>query len=128
MSYGKIAVIATDKIVLNRNSPSDAWNKAAVENFAAGSASTLKACPKNAFLGLCEAGLVKGVKAERYTRSDWNKKYALKAVELLKTYQKVCTPSQLWKDVLNHLDLNQNKAHNSQMHVVLALWNEGYII
>lgn len=43
-----------------------------------------KGCPRNAFLGLYEEGLVKGIPSGNYTRSKKNKEYAIKAVKILK--------------------------------------------
>jgi hypothetical protein len=43
-----------------------------------------KGCPKGTFLGLCEEGLVKGIPKGNYTKSVKNKKYAIKAVTVLK--------------------------------------------
>jgi hypothetical protein len=83
-----------------------------------------KSCPKNAFLGLCEAGVVKGIPKGEYTKSVKNKNYALQAVEILKRDKSISySPSVLWKE----LNLG-DKIHNSQMHVVLALWNNGLIM
>ena len=42
-----------------------------------------KGCPRGAFLGLCEDGLVKGIPAGNYTVSKDNKAYAVRAAELL---------------------------------------------
>jgi hypothetical protein len=44
-----------------------------------------KGCPRGAFLGLCEEGLVKGIPAGNYTTSKDNKAYAVRAAELLIT-------------------------------------------
>ncbi|TXD53640.1 MULTISPECIES: DUF6979 family protein [unclassified Polaribacter] len=83
-----------------------------------------KSCPKNTFLGLCELGLVKGIPKGNYTKSVKNKEYALQAVEILKWAEtKTFTPKELWA-ALNPGD----KRSNSQMEVVLALWNEGLIV
>jgi hypothetical protein len=82
-----------------------------------------KSCPKGTFLGLCEEGLVQGIPKENYTKSAKNKEYALQAVEILKwADNKTFTPKELWCK----LNLG-DKRSNSQMDVVLALWNEGLI-
>ncbi|WP_434751377.1 DUF6979 family protein [Paenibacillus amylolyticus] len=63
-----------------------------------------KGCPKNAFLGLCEEGLVHNIVSGRYTErsgSQKNKNYAVKAV-------------RIW---IEKLDLEVNK---------LGLWKNGY--
>jgi hypothetical protein len=41
-----------------------------------------KDCPRGAFLGLCEEGLVKGIPAGKYTASKDNKAYAVRAAAL----------------------------------------------
>lgn len=82
-----------------------------------------KSCPKNTFLGLCEEGLVKGVPKGNYTKSVKNKEYALKAVNVLKSnHNKIFTSKELWEQ----LELGDKK-HNSQMDVVLALWENNLI-
>ena len=98
------------------------WAKSAKEVFITKSAQE-KGCPKNTFLGLCEEGLVKGIPKGDYTKSVKNKNYALKAVSILKNNQeKSFSPKELW------MKLNlSDKRHNSQMDVVLALWENDLI-
>ena len=99
------------------------WSKYIEENFDTKS-SQEKGCPKNTFLGLCEEGLVKGIPKGNYTKSVLNKEYALKAVAILKqNSQTTFTPKELWEK----LDLG-DKRSNSQMDVVLALWEKGLIV
>lgn len=84
-----------------------------------------KGCPRNAFLGLAESGLIKNIPAKlNYQPKSQNAKYAIKAVKLLK--QEPClagNKKMLWKAVAG-----ESKAHNGQIDVVLALWNKGLII
>ncbi|WP_373688828.1 DUF6979 family protein [Brevibacillus daliensis] len=64
-----------------------AWNTAATEVFGEGTRAQRKACPKNAFLGLCEAGLICGVEQGKYTNRSKlykNKKYAIQVVQILR--------------------------------------------
>ncbi len=83
-----------------------------------------KGCPKNTFFGLCEEGLVKGIPKGDYTKSVKNKEYALKAIEILrKNTETTFSPIELWRK----LELGDKK-HNSQMDVVLALWENGLIV
>ena len=85
---------------------------------------SIKGCPKNSFLALCETGQIKGVQAGKYTRSRKNKSYALFALELLKQNPELANqPNKLWKLIPGCT----GKVHNSQMDVVLALWNEKLI-
>ena len=83
--YGKSALRAVELIRNNYiNDPKEAWEKSTIEIFGKGSASQQKGCPRGAFLGLCEEGMVKGVPAGDYCTSQKNKTYAIKAVNLLK--------------------------------------------
>ncbi|MFC4267509.1 DUF6979 family protein [Polaribacter marinivivus] len=99
------------------------WSRASKEVFETKS-SQEKSCPKNTFLGLCEAGLVKGVPKGNYTKSVKNKRYALKAVKvLISNPNKIFTSKELWEQ----LEL-EDKKHNSQMDVILALWENDLIV
>ena len=105
-------------------SPRDAWEKAAAKIFGEGTSSQRKSCPKDAFLGLCEEGLVKGIEPGSYTRSRKNKGYAVRAVSILKQRSSLTnSPGGLWNEVLR----GEPKKHNSQMDVVIALWKSGLI-
>ena len=87
-------------------------------------ASQKKGCPKDAFLGLCEAEIISGIAGESYTRSVLNKGYALTAVELLKKYPTLSdNEDALWQAVQGA----NSKAHNSQMDVVTTLWRLGLL-
>jgi hypothetical protein len=83
-----------------------------------------KGCPRGAFLGLCEAGLVKGIPAGRYTASKDNKAYAVRAAALLSEGTRSWSRSTLWQAVSN----DPEKTHNSQMDIVLALWKNDLIV
>jgi hypothetical protein len=99
------------------------WSRAAKEVFDTKS-SQEKSCPRGTFLGLCEEGLIKGIPKGNYTKSVKNKEYALKAVEILKqNTQTTFSPKGLWEE----LELG-DKRSNSQMDVVLALWENGLIV
>jgi hypothetical protein len=105
--------------------PSEAWNVAASEIFPLSESLQKKSCPRNAYLGLCEEGLVAGVSGNTYRRSRYNKDYAVRAVKLLKEEPELAntSPGTLWERVI----LGKAKKHNSQMHVVLSLWQEGLL-
>ena len=120
-AYGKIVV----KTVLDFN-PSYSlflsYSLVAKEVFPTKSAQE-KSCPKNTFLGLCEEGLVNGIPKGNYTKSVKNKEYALKAIAILKqNTQTTFSPKELWEK----LELG-DKSSNSQMDVILALWEHGLI-
>lgn len=127
-NYGKIAVEATRKIQAKTClDPVEAWKKSALEIFPTKEASRNKGCPRGAFLVLCEAGLVKDIKATEpgtYTKSKDNKKYAIKAVEFLKQEPQLANnKSNLWEKVINGIVKNQN----SQMDVVISLYKNNML-
>lgn len=124
--YNKYGSVAKQAAEIGEN-PVDSWEQAASTYFSSES-SRQKACPRNAFLGLCEAGLVKGIKVGVYLKNkneNLNKKYAIAAVEKLKENPNV-SKNELWDEVREKLALGE-KAHNSQMDVVLALWQNNLI-
>jgi hypothetical protein len=105
-------------------SPRDAWLEAVERHFPSSPTSQEKGCPRDAFLGLCEEGLVRGVSAGSYTRSEKNKRYAVDAIKLLKKEPELArSESVLWSRVL----CGENKAPNAQMDVVISLWREDFI-
>lgn len=81
-AYEMIAVLSVEKIHAGID-PVLAWQKSASEIFPAKKASREKSCPRSAFLGLAEEGLICGVSAGKYTNSVLNKQYAVDAVDML---------------------------------------------
>lgn len=128
MSFGDVALEALTNISSQGVAPPTAWELAAQKIFSPNSTCIKKSCPKNAFLGLCEEGLLRGVEKRKYTRSNLNKAYAVKAVEILKEKQNQYKPKELWIEVLSRRGDDVKKAHNSQMDVVVALWGKGWIV
>lgn len=121
--YGKTAEIATKLLISGKvNTPIEAWELAVSQVFPDSEASRSKSCPKNSFLGLCEDGYVLGAEQGRYTRSKKNKDYAVKAVKLLNS-NPALNEKELWESVIDEPD----KKHNSQMDVVMTLWNNNLI-
>ena len=60
--YGQVAVLAATNLIGKKNSdPAQAWKSAADQVFPDSDSSRSKGCPKSAFLGLCEDGLIKGL-------------------------------------------------------------------
>jgi hypothetical protein len=120
--YGKVALRATG-FRQCKIDPVGAWNKAAQEIFDRPS-SQKKGCPRGAFLGLCQEGYVKGVNPGVYTRSRKNKDYAIAAAELLnKEPTLVDEKTDLWKRATKGAGIK----HNSQMDVVISLWEKDLI-
>ncbi|MCR8633919.1 DUF6979 family protein [Paenibacillus radicis (ex Xue et al. 2023)] len=126
--YAQATLIATKLIENNQAStPLEAWNIATTETCGEGTWAQKKGCPKNAFLGLCEAGLVKGISKGIYTErsnSQKNKGYAIKAVELLRENPELAEDLKvLWETVMD----GKVMSHNYQMDVVVSLWKHGLI-
>ena len=122
-TYNQYGESAKEAALLGGN-PIESWQIVVNDIFDSESAKT-KGCPKNTFLGLCEAGLVKGIPKGNYTNSKLNKEYGITAVTILKTTG-IITKKELWQLVKKEL-LIEKKAHNSQMDVVIALWENGLI-
>jgi hypothetical protein len=124
--YGAIAVEAAELVRAGKcRSATEAWETVATAAFPDQVASQDKGCPRGAFLGLCEEGLVLGVSAQRATRPRKNKEYALAAVWLLQAEPVLAEEgaTALWDRVMG----GREKDHNSQMDVVLALWHAGLL-
>jgi hypothetical protein len=124
--YGTASVLAV-RLFQNgeAGSPEHAWELATTRIFGLNTPSQKKNCPKNAFLGLCEDGLVKGIPKGIYTRSKKNKKYAVKAVSLLKSNPALSSnQTSLWNIIQDGIP----KKHNSQIDVAVSLWNNNLII
>jgi len=124
--YGEAAILAVE--IVSRgvaSSPKKAWELATAEVFPNSPSMRDKGCPKGAFLGLCEDGFIRGIPKGTYTQSRKNKEYAVRAVRLLKEDQYAPKdPFVLWSRVM----AGDPKNYNQQMDVVLALWENGYII
>lgn len=123
--YGDVAIRAVEKIRDgSAASPRAAWNEATREIFPGRIHRQQKGCPRGAFLGLCDEGLVRGVPAGTYSKSIDNKAYALRAVELLRSVPELAVQGRraLW----NRVEAKA-RSHNSQMDVVLALHQNGLL-
>ncbi len=119
--YGETAIKAVE-IYTTTLCPKEAWKQAAKEKMSSPSAQ-VKGCPKSAFLGLCETGFVKGIPKGNYTLSKKNKTYAIDAINILKEKKDTYSSAiKLWEVISNN-----TISHNSQMDVVLALWNNKLI-
>lgn len=122
--YGEAALMATQQVPSGDIDPVARWESAMEKLYPTSAAARKKGCPRGAYLGLCEEGLVKGIPAGRYTTSRDNKAYAVRAVALLTEGTQLRSTSALWRAITNGAD----KAHNSQMDIVLALWNNDLIV
>src|SRR4051812_43952756 len=81
-TYGEAAILATK--YAKSLPPRAAWNRAIAE-LSGKDSIRAKRCPRGAYLGLCEAGLVAGIKAGEYEAPTGNKngRYAVDAVNIL---------------------------------------------
>lgn len=125
--YGKVAIKAANFATIGKMDPKKAWKEACNEvwpDMTKNKSCRIKGCPRNAFLGLCEAGMIKKLKKGDYTfkNKNYNKDYAIKAVKILRKNSELSDDkNKLWKKVID-------KKPNDQMDVVLALWNEELIV
>ncbi|HUD57775.1 MAG TPA: hypothetical protein VMR02_21280 [Terracidiphilus sp.] len=122
--YGEAALIATREGSSVGISPVARWESAMQRLYPSSSTARRKSCPRGAFLGLCEEGLVKGIPAGQYTASKDNKDYAVRAAELLAEGKQSWSVSALWQAVTS----DPERAHNNQMDIVMALWKNGLIV
>jgi hypothetical protein len=124
--YGEAAVKAVNLMIDNNiENPINAWETITKDIFGEGTPSQRKSCPKNTFLGLCESGLVKGIPGGLYTRSQKNKEYGLRAVNMIaKNPRLINDMNSLWIQTIG----NEPKIHNSQMDVVISLWKNEMIM
>jgi hypothetical protein len=122
--YGEAAVHATGFLASQIDCPNEAWRKAVSEVFPESVSSQKKSCPKSAYLGLCEAGVIAGVPKSDYTRSTDNKRYALEAMSILVSSPVLATDHKtLWSKTSG-----ADKKHNGQMDVVTSLWLAGLLV
>ena len=120
--YGEAALLAVKMELYGKAlSPLERWQDSVAKVYPTAPVGQKKRGPREAFVGLCEAGLVKGIAAGQYGGVNRNKDYAVEAVRLLKagTHK---TVSQLWAAV------GDGAEHGAQMDVVLALWKNGLIM
>ncbi len=122
--YGEAALMAVRMELYGKAlTPAERWQDAVQKLYPNALPAQKKKAPREAFLGLCEAGLVKGVLPGNQAAGNRNKDYAVAAVALLRagTHK---TVSQLWSAVTD----GEDAEHTSQMDVVLALWKNGLIV
>ena len=122
--YRDAAVLAVELISSgNCAKPAAAWHQATSKLFPSSASLRNKGCPKGAFLGLCNEGLVVGVDSGNYSKSSKNGEYAIDAVKVLRKNKFLASqPDLLWKKVAGNA-----KTQNNQMDVVIALWEAGLI-
>ncbi len=122
--YGEAAIMAARGSSAASVDPVVRWEGAMERLYPTSPTARKKVCPRGAFLGLCEEGLVKGIPVGRYTASKDNKGYAVRAAVLLREGTQSWSTNSLWRSVTN----DPEKTHKSQMDVVLALWKNDLIV
>jgi hypothetical protein len=122
--YGEAALMAVRQGPSASINPVALWDNAMQRLYPTSPTARKKSCPRGAFLGLCEEGLVKGIPAGKYTTSKDNKAYAVQAAALLIEGTRKWSIGELWQAITN----DPEKTHNCQMDVVLALWKNGLIV
>ncbi len=123
--YGNAAVMAV-KLYQDglATTPNDAWESAVVNIFPSSKSAQVKGCPRGAFLGLCESGAISGIPQGSYCRAEKNKKYALKALGILRKEPHLSQNEEtLWCRVME----GERKISNHQMDVVSSIWNAGFV-
>lgn len=126
--YGEAALLAVRMPTFGKAlSAEERWTAAVRQVYPTTPIGQKKSGPRSAFLGLCEAGLVKGIEPGTPepgpSSSTRNREFAVQAVQLLRAGTHT-TVSQLWTAVTD----GEAGAHASQMDVVLALWKNGLIV
>ena len=100
-----------------------AWSQATSKLFPSSASLRDKGCPKGAFLGLCNEGVVVGVEPGDFAKPSKNGEYAIDAVKVLRKNKFLASqPDLLWKKVAGN-----TKTQNHQMDVVIGLWEAGLI-
>lgn len=117
--YGEIAIQAVKEYDGDARA---SWSQASKNFYFDKPYAASKGCPRTAFLGLCEEGLVKNIQKGNYLKANTtNKKYAIAALKLLRACEDNYTSIELWKAI------KAKTKHNNQMDVVIALYRVGYL-
>lgn len=130
--YGEAAVRTAELLRSGEASAVDAWSVIAADLFHDAPEARKKGCPREAFFGLCQAELIRGVSRNACNlpeRSSLNRQYAVAAARLLQTEPQLASGSEaeLWRRVMDEVRSDPEKRHNFQMDVVLSLWEQDLI-
>ena len=88
--FGNLAVLYAKKIEEDKIEPTIEGLKSLEEELGFSKSKIDKGCPRNAFLGLCSQGLIKGIPKGNYTTSEKNLNYAKEAVRILREDNSLC--------------------------------------
>ncbi len=121
---GKVALRAISNVHRGLR-PDLAWDQAWSDEDRPGRKTQRKYCPRGAFLGLVDAGLLIGADPGGYARRlKTSHLLAIAGVQLLRQDSSLASdPDSMWQ-----LLKTEQSTHNGQMDVVAALWNEGHIV
>jgi len=121
--YERVTLKAMLRINSKKETPEIAWENASSEVFGIGTSSQKKSCPKNSFLGLCDAGKVKGIEKGCCcikTKSK-NMDYVITAINLINKDRSLLKDKMnLWREITNI-------KYNQQLDVLFALIDKDYI-
>jgi len=122
--YGRAAVRAAAMLEKSEfPDPEAAWRKA-IAHETTNDHSRNKSCPRGAFLGLCAAGVVRGVRAQPEYLPGKNGEYAIRMLKAIRTEEGVLSD----RDRLWHIAVGDPSKHeNGQIDVVTTMWKEGRI-
>lgn len=126
--YGETVVRAVEILRSSPRTAEEAWREAAGELFPSAPEARTKTCPREAFLGLVQHGLVRGVAPKRCARNEsrLNRVYSIAAATMLAREPSLATMSKsdLWRRVMWEVGAEVDKKHNQQLDVVLTLHSQ----
>ncbi len=124
--FGKVAVKAVQNYRSHRfPSPMGAWD-AAIRDICTIDSIEEKICSRSVFLGLCEAGMVRGIPGGTYLKTkpgekSPNKIFATSAAQLIAGEPGLVRNKSRLRELLT------DSGRNAQIDVVIALWESGLI-
>jgi uncharacterized protein DUF6979 len=124
--YGEAAVMAARAADQSGIAPARAWTDAVSVLYANSEWGRKKSCPKHAFLGLCEAGVIRGVPPGQYAahRSGSNKEFTMRALEAVRQDPALLLQkSRLWEIATDGSGVGEN----GQLGVLESLRSAGLL-
>ena len=115
--YSKVAKLAYENVVIQNFDFENAWY-AAARTIVKSEESIKKGCPRATFVGICESGNLKGIPKTK-TSDSLNYQYAKFAIQKWKANREI-SKSEMWN--LVKIKFNKEISHQSQLDVVLGLW------
>lgn len=129
--YAATAVRAATLLAEGRGPAWEVWREAAAESFPESQDAREKVGPREAFLALCHAGLIRGAQGvgDVQTGLDGSRAHSVWTVQLLAAEPDLAsgTRNDLWKRVMVESGASPRKRPNEHLDVALALWEAGLI-